>query len=239
MPERPRPTAARAGFVPAGPSVSDTGPAPPPGTGRPASLFLAGVAPGRLCALWSVPEPAWRRAAARAPQGRAALRLYRLDTRDPVPAGTVIFIDSPEALRTLDVREGVFVAEVGMLHRDGRMDRLAASGPATVPAAGESCDTSLAILDVRDPPPPSRPHPLTASRFLRLFVRGRHPQPVVHRSHGRADAVHAAPLAPSTADVPATTPALAPAPSGGHAADPLSGWPLLLRGGRPAAGDRA
>ena len=208
-------------------------------TDLPPCLLLTGIAPGRLCALWSVPPAAWRRAMARAPRGRAALRLYRLDVADRNPPGTVLFIDGPGTLRMLDVREGVFVAEVGVLRPDGRMDRLAASGPATVPAADESADMSLAIVDVRHPPPEGPPSPLSAARFLRLFALGRHPQPVVRRGSARADAARPAGSIPAVGPLPEPGPVVPQAPSGGHETDAESGWPLPCRRRRAGAEDAA
>lgn len=230
MTERPRPTADRTGPVPDGTAMGCDGGA----TDLLPRLLLTGIAPGRLCALWSVPAAAWRRALARAPRGRAALRLYRVDASDRNPPGTVLFIDGPGALRTLDVREGVFVAEVGVLRPDGRMDRLAASDPATVPAAEESPDISLAIVDVRHPPQEGPPTPLPAARFLRLFALGRHPQPSVRRGPARP-----AGSVPAVGQYPEPGPVVPQAPSGGHETDAESGWPLACRRRRTGAEDAA
>ncbi len=196
-------------------------------------LSLAGLAPGRLCAQWDIPAGIWLAARRRSPDARPALRLYRLDPDPAAGSGVIFFADGPEGLRRIDAREGVFVAEFGLLHPDGRLDRLAASHPAAVPASAESRDLSLAIVDVRNPPPVGAAPPPPGSKFLRLFAHGRHPQPRIRADRRRAG--H--PAAPATtatpvlvADAPDATPSLSAAGLEGGAA----GWPLALRAHRNA-----
>lgn len=193
-------------------------------------LVLTGLGPGRLCAQWGIPATAWDAARRRSPETRPALRLYRLDLDGPVGSGVILFVDGPEGLRRIDAREGVFVAEFGLLHPDGRLDRLAASRPAAVPSAVESDDLSLAIVDVKNPPlvDAVRPHP--DSQFLRLFSRGRHPQPKIRPDRRRAG--HAVAHPPSvTPAVAAEAPYALPSLSGAGLEGRAAGWPLALRHG--------
>lgn len=208
-------------------------PAAPCGAGgagrdRTSYLGLVGLGPGRLCAQWDIPGGVWASARRRSPDSRPALRLYRLDPEGLAGSGAILFVDGSEGICRIDAREGVFVAEFGLLHPDGRFDRLAASHPAAVPAAAESNDLSLAIVDVRSPPAvgaaPSHP----AARFLRLFTNARHPQWRIRPDRRRTgpSSVPPAPPAPILAsDMPDATPSL----SGTGIGDRAAGWPLALR----------
>ncbi len=237
MPERARTPADPAGARPAPRPIAGRDRAASLPAGPAPCLVLSGLAPGRLCAQWDVTgSPDGRRRS----RGRLALRLYRLDTEDRAPTGVLIFIDPPAGLRTIDARAGVFVAEIGMLQPDGRLDRLAASAPVPVPAAAESADLGLLIIDVRSPPPePPRAPP--GARFLRLFSRGRH-EPRTHR-HGAPQSIPPVPAPPGPGAFAATAgpPSVPPAESGAHSAEADAGWPLALRpipGGLDGGGRR-
>lgn len=215
--------------------ASARGPAAPCGAGRDRTSYLGlvGLGPGRLCAQWDIPGGVWASARRRSPDTRPSLRLYRLDPEGLAGSGAILFVDGSEGIRRIDAREGVFVAEFGLLHPDGRFDRLAASHPAAVPSAAESNDLSLAIVDVRAPPAVAAAPSYPATRFLRLFANARHPQWRIRPDRRRPVPSGAPPAPPApvlVADVPDAALSLSAAGLEGGAA----GWPLALRAHRNA-----
>jgi hypothetical protein len=220
--DRARPPDDPAGARPARRPIAGRDRAAPGPSGPAPFLVLTGLAPGRLCAQWDVTGPP------RDQDGRLALRLYRLDTGDRHPPGVLLFVDDPAGLRAIDAREGVFVAEIGMLQPDGWLERLAASAPAPVPAAAESADLGLLIIDVRAPPPEPHPTP-PGARFLRLFSRGRHARRIRRPLDAYPSAAMPAPPDTGTFAVAADPPSDPPTASGAHSTEADTGWPLALR----------
>lgn len=209
----------------------------PPGAGPDPHLVLTGLAPGRLCAYWTLPPRAWAAGADRT-AAQPALALYRLDSGASDPHGMLVFIEARDGLRRIEARDGTFVAELGMLHPDGGWTRLAASEPTGVPAAAESPGCEVRILDVRFPSPgrpPSRPEGI--DRFLSDFRRNRHRRPERFRIWTSDGTFFADPEA-----VPAHTDDVAETrfPSGGGWPAHAAGWPEAARPtDRPASIQRS
>jgi len=200
-----------------------------PGTGRNSAIFeITGLAPGRLCAYWSISSDTWEAATGGAGDGRPALLLYSLVPGVSRPHGMVLFIDTREGMRRLDTRDGRFVAELGRLDGMGAWVRWAASGPVAVPAAKAQNGHEVRLIDIRQAPSPEAPQDCRhVLRFLDSFRRNRFRRTTrvrIWKGSANARWMDLSGSAESCVDSP--TPAGMASGSAWPGAD--AGWPIAL-----------